>query len=193
MKHPSQAIADLVLRTEILDAMADGGWYTANTLSSKLGHVSSRTLSHMLIQLVRLEVLHRDVRRTPTHYRRAQLEHLRERRVALKMFVGFEPRSETDEICRHDCRHETRCVCEVAEAFPLSLWCECPETCEYFEEIPPHARVLAAQPPAKSLMALLGSDDDEIVAAATPEERLRAQKRAQKRRQRTRLKEEQEC
>jgi len=193
MKHPSQAIADLVLRTEILDAMADGGWYTANTLSSKLGHVSSRTLSHMLIQLVRLEVLHRDVRRTPTHYRRAQLEHLRERRVALKMFVGFEPRSDTDEIRRHDCRHETRCVCEVADAWEQAMWCECPEACDGFEAIPPHARVLIAQPLGGSLISLFGSDDDEVVTAATPEERKRASKRVSQRRRRARLKEEQEC
>ena len=191
MKHPSQAIADLVLRTEILDAMADGGWYTANTLSSKLGHVSSRTLSHMLIRLVRLEVLHRDVRAVPTRYRRARLETLKERKVSLKMLVGFEARY--DEVRRHDCRHETQCVCDVAEAFPLSLWCECPETCEHFEEVPPHARVLASQPLGASLLDLLGSDDDETVTAATPEERLRASRRASQRRRRARLKEEQEC
>jgi DNA-binding HxlR family transcriptional regulator len=190
MKPLADAYADLALRSEILDAMADGSWHTAGSLADLLGH-SPRLLSHMLIRLVRLEVLHRDVRSVPTRYKRAELEVLKERKVSLKMLVGFAERF--DEIRRHDCRNETQCVCDVAEAFPLSLWCECPDTCEYFEAVPPHARVLAAQPPAKSLMALLGSDDDEIVAAATPEERLRAQKRAQKRRQRTRLKEEQEC
>jgi len=188
VEQPSQAIADLVLRTEVLDAMADGGWYTANALSEKLGHVNARTLSHMLIKLVRLEVLHRDVRRVPTHYRRAQLEHLRERRVALKMLVGFEQRpEEADEIRRHDCRHETRCVCEVADAWEQALWCECPEVCDGFEAIPPHARVLIAQPLGGSLLSLLGSDDDEAVTG-TPEERKRAQKRMQMRRKRAREK-----
>lgn len=189
MKSLADAYADLALRSEILDAMADGSWHTAGSLAGVLGH-SSRLLSHMLIRLVRLEVLHRDVRAVPTRYRRAKLETLKERKVSLKMLVGFEARY--DEVRRHDCRHETQCVCDVAEAFPLSEWCECPETCEYLDEVPPHARVLAAQPPAKSLMALLGSDDDEIVAAAAPEERLRASRRASQRRRRARLK-EQKC
>jgi hypothetical protein len=190
MKPLADAYADLALRSEILDAMADGSWHTAGSLADLLGH-PSRLLSHMLIRLVRLEVLHRDVRAVPTRYRRARLETLKERKVSLKMLVGFEARY--DEVRRHDCRHETQCVCDVAEAFPLSLWCECPETCEHFEEVPPHARVLASQPLGASLLDLLGSDDDETVTAATPEERLRASRRASQRRRRARLKEEQEC
>lgn len=192
MKPLADAYADLALRSEILDAMADGSWHTAGSLADALGH-SPRLLSHMLIRLVRLEVLHRDVRSVPTRYRRAKLEHLRERRVALKMFVGFERRSETDEIRRHDCRHETRCVCEVADAWEQATWCECPEVCDGFEAIPSHARVLIAQPLGGSLLSLLGSDDDEAVTAATPEERLRASRRASQRRRRARLKEQQEC
>ena len=162
MKRPSRAVLDLVLRSEVLDAMADGNWYSATTLHAKMTHVSPRELSRLLVALVRLEVLHRRITsERPTEYRRRVLEQHREAKVRLRMLVGLTPRQ--DEVRRHDCRHETQCVCDVASLIPDAEWCECPEVCESFELVPPHARVLHAQTLMANAMHMIGDADEEVI------------------------------
>jgi DNA-binding HxlR family transcriptional regulator len=162
MKPVQPSIADLVLRSEVLDAMANGAWYSAVSLHAEMPHVSPRELSRILIKLVRLEVLHRRIPQDgPTEYRRRVLEEQKRAKVALKMLVGFNERM--DEIRRHDCRHETACVSEVGSIMPDALWCECPEQCEYMEAVPAHARVLHAQALTTSAMHMIGDADEEVV------------------------------
>lgn len=177
MKRAPPSIADLVLRSEVLDAMANGAWYNAVSLHEKLPHVSPRELSRILIKLVRLEVLHRRIPQDgATEYRRRVLEEHRRAKVALKMLVGWNLRF--DEIRRHDCRHETQCVCDVAAVMPDALWCECPEQCEYLEAVPPHARVLHAQSLLSSAINMIGdADEDVIVKPPKKDHRTREQKR----------------
>ena len=174
MKPIPPSIADLALRSEVLDAMADGAWYNASSLATKMEYAtSSRELSRILIKLVRLEVLHRRIPTDgPTEYRRKHLEQQRRAKVALKMLVGFVARS--DEIRRHECRLETQCVCEVVAAMPDAEWCECPEACEYFEAIPDHARILHALPPLTSVAHLQGEAEDDIVVRNHAREQARA-------------------
>lgn len=187
MKPIPPSIADLALRSDVLDAMADGGWYNARSLAAKMEHgASSRELSRILIKLVRLEVLHRRIPTDgPTEYRRRVLEEHKRAKVALKMLVGFNTRF--DEVRRHECRRETQCVCEVASVMPDAEWCECPEECEYFEAIPTHAKLLAAQSLSANIMHMVGDADDEVVPRKdAPRDPVKVRERERLRRQRHR-------